>query len=68
MATAKISCKLGEGSKTLIPLPDLAAPGLKISLPQQSNNNNSTKHFNAAPAEARRHSRNTQTFASCWFR
>jgi quercetin dioxygenase-like cupin family protein len=32
MATAKISCKLGEGSKTLIPLPDLAAPGLKICL------------------------------------
>jgi hypothetical protein len=32
MATPKISCKLGEGSKTLIRLPELAAPGLKICL------------------------------------
>lgn len=32
MAIAKISCKLGEGSKTLVRLPELAAPGLKICL------------------------------------
>lgn len=32
MATAKVSCKLGEGSKTLIRLPELAAPGLKVCL------------------------------------
>lgn len=33
MATAKISCHLGEGSKTLIRLPHLGAPALKICLP-----------------------------------
>ena len=32
MATPKIACKLGEGSKTLIRLPELAAPALKICL------------------------------------
>lgn len=33
MATPKIACKLGEGSKTLFRLPELAAPALKICLP-----------------------------------
>jgi len=32
MATPKISCKLGEDTKTLIRLPELAAPALKICL------------------------------------
>ena len=32
MATPKISCKLGEGSTTLIRLPQLAAPALEICL------------------------------------
>lgn len=31
--TTKIACKLGEGSKTLIRLPQLAAPALKVCIP-----------------------------------
>lgn len=33
MATPKIACKLGESSKTLVRLPELAAPALKVCLP-----------------------------------